>query len=129
MTEQDTLKLIRSIADNYQAKFKVEDPKAMVKSWHKALQHHEYSVASDRLDYLIAHNPFPPALSDLVRSLVDDSKGVPNVEQTRKMLEELTVIKKPLSDAEISNHLAAIRAKLIRGGGDDGNNHSGRKAD
>jgi len=129
MTEQDTLKLIRSIADNYQAKFKVEDPKAMVKSWHKALKHHEYSIASDRLDYLIAHNPFPPALSDLVRSLVDDSKGVPNAEQTRVMLDELVTIKKPPSEEEISNHLAAIRAKLIGEGGGDGNHHSRRKAD
>jgi hypothetical protein len=129
MTEQDTLKLIRSIADNYQAKFKVEDKKAMVKSWHKALQHHEFSIAADRLDYLIAHLPFPPALSDLVRSLVDDSKGVPNVEQTRAMLNELVVIKKRPSDEEISNHLAAIRANLTGEGGGDGNHHSRRKAD
>lgn len=129
MTEQETFKIIRFIADNYQAKFKIDDVKALVKSWHRTLAGWDYEMLLTRLDRHISLSPFPPALSDLLRPQSEETSAVPNAEQTQIMIDSLYTVSNPTSAEEVSMHLAEIRKRIMGGADANGKPGSGKTLD
>lgn len=121
MTEQETLRILKAISLKFPNKFKVDDAKATVKEWHRVLQHYDVEIITERLDAYSEQNEFPPSISELVHQ--GESRNVPGVVETFEMIESWAENQMILEETEILQHLAAIKAKLFKGGRNSGNHN------
>jgi len=106
MTKREVFQLLKLISVYYES-YEIYQEK--VNQWFTILKEYEYHKLEKNLRRHVAHSPYAPKVSDLIRQPENGSRAIPNVEETRNFLYKKEVL---ASEEVVQRSLAKIREIL-----------------
>lgn len=88
MDREQTKAVIKKIKSYYQNRFVIDNPTEFVNDWYERLKDCDFEEIMKNLNAYTLHNVFPPSIADLVKRNAPISKAVPDMDETRAMMNE-----------------------------------------
>ena len=106
MTKREVFQLLKLISVYYDP-YEINQEK--VDEWFAVLKHDSFTNLEKNLRKHVAGSPYAPRVSDLIRKPENNSRAIPNVEETTVFLDQQI---KPASVEVVHESLARIREIL-----------------
>jgi len=106
MTKREVFQLLKLISVYYDS-YEIHQEK--VDEWFQVVKEYSYSRLEENLRKHVAHSPYAPRISDLIRKPENGSRAIPNYEETLNFLSKK---EKHASDEVVRQSLAKIREIL-----------------
>lgn len=85
MTKREVFQLLRQISHYYDS-YEINQEK--VDQWYKILKDFSFAKLETNLQKHVQHSTYPPKISELIQTVDNYSRYIPNVEETYQMLNQ-----------------------------------------